>query len=152
MREHNKNAELDLTDVFHEEIVDSFDTGTLRSGTGIITALYSRKMSPQALAEKFLSLLQIIIHERDIIEKITHKQHKNFQWQKFCKGKVTASTFKECTDEISGSFHVINRSKCKTITNKILGKKEEFKTKATKWAIAIKPLPILRNSSTNINK
>ena len=152
MIEHNENAEPDLTDVFHEEIVDSFDTVTLRSVTDIMAALYSRNMSPQALAEKFISLLQITIHERDIIEKITHKQSENFQWQKFRKGRVTASTFKECTDKISGSFNVINRSKCKTITNKILGKKEEFKTKATEWGIAIKSLPILRNSSTNIKK
>ena len=53
MREHNKNA---LTNVVHEEIVDScFNTVTPRSVTYIMADLYSRNMSPQALAKKILS-------------------------------------------------------------------------------------------------
>ena len=100
MREHNKNAEPDLTNVVHEEIGDNcFNTVTPRSVTYIETALYSRNVSPQALAEKFLLSLQITIHEKDIIEKTTRKQSKNSQWQKFRKGRVTASTFKEYTDK-----------------------------------------------------
>ena len=99
-------------------------------------------MSPQVLAEKFLSSLQITIHERDIIEKITRKQSKNSQWQKFRKGRVTASIFKECTDKISESFNIINPNKCKTTTNKILGKIEGFKTKATEWGIANEQLAL----------
>ena len=127
MREHNKNA---LTNVVHEEIVDGcFNTVTPRSVTYIMTGLYSRNMSPQALAKKILSSLQITIHERDIIEKITRKQSKNSQWQKFRKGRVTASIFKEYTDKISESFNVINPSKCRTMTNKIHGKTEGLKQK-----------------------
>ena len=143
MREHNKNTEPDLTNVVHEEIVDNcFNIVTPRSVTDIMAALYSRNMSPQALAEKFLSSLQIAIHERDIIEEITQKQSKNSQWHKFRKGIVTASIFKECTYKISESFNVINPSKCKTITNKILGKIEGFETKATEWGIANEPLAL----------
>ena len=158
MREHNKNAEPDLTNVAHEEIVDKcFYSATPRSVTDIMAALYSRNISLQALAEKFLSSLQITIDQRDIIEKITRKQSKNSQWQKFRKGRVTASVFKECTDKISESFNVINPSKRKTVTNKILGKIEGFKTKATEWGIANEPLALknlktLRNSSMNIKK
>ena len=55
MREHNKNAEPDLTNVAHEETVDKcFYSATPRSVTDIMAALYSRNMSPQALAEKNL--------------------------------------------------------------------------------------------------
>ena len=86
-------------------------------------------MFPQALAKKILSSLQITIHERDIIEKITRKQRKNSQWQKFRKGRLTASIFKEYTDKISESFNVINPSKCRTMTNKIHGKTEGLKQK-----------------------
>ena len=137
MREHKKNAEPDLTNVAHEAIVDKwFCSATPRSVTDIMAALYNKNMSLQALAENFLSWLQITIDERDIIEKITRKQSKYSQWQKFCKGRVTASIFKECIDKISKSFNVINTSKCKTVTNKILGKIEGFKTKATEWGIA----------------
>ena len=69
MREHNKNAEPDLN-VVHEEIVDNcFNTPS--SVTDIMAAIYSRNVSPQVLAEEFLSSLQITIHERDIIGKIT---------------------------------------------------------------------------------
>ena len=72
MREHNKNAEPDLTNVAHEELVDKcFYSATPSSVTDMMTALYSRNMSLQALAEKFLSSLQITTDERDIIEKIT---------------------------------------------------------------------------------
>ena len=70
MREHNKNAEHDLTNVVHEEIIDNCFT-TPRSVTDIMAAIYIRNMSPQVLAEIFLWSLQINIHERDIIEKIT---------------------------------------------------------------------------------
>ena len=94
-----------------------------------MTGIYSRNMSPQALAKKILSSLQITIHERDIIEKITRKQRKNSQWQKFRKGRLTASIFKEYTDKISESFNVINPNKCRTITNKIHGKTEGLKQK-----------------------
>ena len=45
-------------------------------------------MSLQALAEKFLSSLQITIDERDIKFYLTQKQGKNSQWQKFRKGRV----------------------------------------------------------------
>ena len=107
-----------------------------------MTAIYSRNMSPQVLAENFLLSLQITIHERDVIEKITWKQSKNSQRQKFYKGRVTASIFKEWTDKISESFNVINPNKCKRITNKILGKLEGFKTKATEWGIANEPLAL----------
>ena len=68
MTEHNKNAELDLTNVVYEEIVDNC-FNTPRSATDIMVAIYSRNMTPQVLAETFLSSLQIAIHERDIIEK-----------------------------------------------------------------------------------
>ena len=143
MREHNKNAEPDLTNVAHEEIVDKcFYSATPRSVTDIMAALYSKNMSLQALAENFLSSLQITIDERDIIEKVTRKQSKNLQWQKFRKGRVTASIFKECTDKISEISDVINPSKCKTVTNKILGKIEGFKAKATEWGIANEPLAL----------
>ena len=84
MREHNKNAEPDLTNVVYEEIVDNY-FNTPRSATDIIVAIYSRNMSPQVLPETFLSSLQITIHERDIIEKNTRKQIKSSQWQKFRK-------------------------------------------------------------------
>ena len=78
MREHNKNAEPDLTNVAHEEIVDKgFYSATPRSVTDIMAALYSKNMSLQALAKKILTLLQITVDERDIIEKITQKQSKN---------------------------------------------------------------------------
>ena len=143
MREHNKNAEPDLTNFAHEELVDKcFYSATPRSVTDMMAALYSRSMSLQALAEKFLSSLQITIDKRDITEKITRKQSKNSQWQKFRKRRVTASIFKECTDKSSESFNVINPSKCKTVTNKMLGKIERFKTKATKWGIANEPLAL----------
>ena len=141
MREHNKNAEPDLTNVVHEEIVDNC-FNTPRSVTDIMAAIYSRNVSPQVLAEEFLSSLQITIHERDIIKKITWKQSKNLQWQKFRKGRVAASIFKECTDKISESLNVINPNKCKTITNKIHGKIEGFKTKATEWGAANEPLAL----------
>ena len=85
---------------------------------------------------------QITINGRDIIEKINRKQSKNSQWRKFRKGRVTAFIFKECTDKISESFNAINPSKCKTVTNKILGKIEGFKTKATEWVIANEPLAL----------
>ena len=68
----------------------------------------------------FLPSLQITIHGRDIIEKITHQQNKKSQWQKSHKVRVTGSIFKECTDKISESFSVINSSKFKTITSIIL--------------------------------
>ena len=123
VREHNKNA---LTNVVHEEIVDGcFNTVTSRSVTDIMTGLYSRNMSPQALAKKNLSSLQITIHERDIIEKITRKQSKNSQWQKFRKGRVTASIFKEYTDKISESFNVINPSKCRKSLTKYMEKQKD---------------------------
>ena len=78
MREHNKNAEPDLTNVAHEEIVDKgFYSATPRSVTDIMPALYSKNMSLQALAKKILTSLQITVDERDIIEKITQKQSKN---------------------------------------------------------------------------
>ena len=78
MREHNKNAEPDLTNVAHEEIVDKcFYSATPRSVTDIMAALYSKNMSLQALAKKILTSLQITVDERDIIEKITQKQSKN---------------------------------------------------------------------------
>ena len=70
MREHNKNTEPDLTNVVHEEIVDNC-FNTTRSVTDIMAAIYGRNMSPQVLAEKCLSSLQITIPERDIIEKFT---------------------------------------------------------------------------------
>ena len=105
MREHNKNAEPDLTNIVHEEIVDNcFNIVKPRSVTDIMAALYSRNMSPEALAKKFLSSLQITIHERDIIEKITQKQSKNSQWHKFRKGRVTASIFKECKESFNVKF------------------------------------------------
>ena len=56
------------------------------------------------------------VHEKDIVEKVTRKQSKKSQWQKFCEGRVTASILKERTDKISESFNVINPNKCKTIT------------------------------------
>ena len=94
MREHNKNAEPDLINVAHEEIVDKcFYSATPRSVTDIMAALYCQNMSLQALAEKLLSLLQITVNERDIIEKITQKQSNNSRRQKFRKGRVTASYF-----------------------------------------------------------
>ena len=112
MREHNKNAELDLTNVVYEEIVDNC-FNTPRSATDIMVAIYSRNMSPQVLPETFLSSLQIAIHERDIIEKNTQKQIKSSQWQKFRKERITTSIFKESTDKISESFNVINPNKYK---------------------------------------
>ena len=88
MRERNKNAELDLTNVAHEEIVDKcFYSTTPRSVTDIMAALYSRNISLQALAEKFLSSLQITIDQRDIIEKITRKQRKIRNGKSFVKGE-----------------------------------------------------------------
>ena len=46
MREHNKNAEPDLTNVAHEEIVDKgFYSATPRSVADIMAALYSKNMS-----------------------------------------------------------------------------------------------------------
>ena len=94
MREHNKNAEPDLINVAHEEIVDKcFYSATPWSVTDIMAALYCQNMSLQALAEKLLSLLQITVNERDIIEKITQKQSNNSRRQKFRKGRVTASYF-----------------------------------------------------------
>ena len=141
MRKHNKNAEPDLTNVVHEKIVDDcFNTPRLITGT--MAASHSGGISLQVLAEKMLSSLQITIHERDINEKIFRKQSKNSQWEKLLKGRVNAATFKECTDKISESFNVINPNKCKKITNKILGKIEEFKTKATEWCIPNEPLPL----------
>ena len=123
MREHNKNANPDLTNVAHEEMVDKcFYRAIPRSFTDIMAVLYSRNMSLQALAEKCLSLPQITIDKRDIIEKSTLKQSKNSEQQKFCEGRVTASILKECTDKISEIFNVINPSKCKTVTYKIFGK------------------------------
>ena len=66
MRENNKNAELGLTTIVHEEIVENcFNTVTHRSVIGIMVALYSRDMSSQWLAEKFLSSLCITNRERD---------------------------------------------------------------------------------------
>ena len=77
MREHNENAEPDLTDVFHEEIVDSFDTVTLRSVTDIMAALYSRNMSPQALADKLLSMKEILLRKL-LINKVKISNGKSF--------------------------------------------------------------------------
>ena len=88
MREQYKNAEPDLTNVAHEEIVDKcFYSATPRSVTDIMAALYSRNISLQALAETFLSSLQITIDQRDIIEKITRKQRKIRNGKSFVKGE-----------------------------------------------------------------
>ena len=43
MREHNKNAELDLTNVVYEEIIDNC-FNTPRSATDIMVAIYSRNI------------------------------------------------------------------------------------------------------------
>ena len=56
--------------------------------------------------------------------------------QKFRKQRVLASIFNECADKIWECFDVINPSKCKTITNKKIGKIKRFKTQVTETGIA----------------
>ena len=142
MREQYKNAEPDLTNVAHEEIVDKcFYSATPRSVTDIMAALYSRNMSLQALNENFYHRFKLL-STKEILLRTLLESKKKSQWQKFCEGRVTASIFKECTDKIWESFNVINSIKCKTVTNKILGKIEGFKTKATEWGIANEPLAV----------
>ena len=75
MTEHDKNAELDLTNlIVHAKIVDNcFDTTRPRSVTGIMVGLPIWKMSPEALDENCYHHFKLL-SMRDLIQKITQKQ------------------------------------------------------------------------------
>ena len=62
MREHNKNAKPDLTNIVHEEIVDNcFNTLIPRSVTDIMASIYSRNTSPQVFkAEIFYCRFKLL--------------------------------------------------------------------------------------------
>ena len=82
------------------KIVDKcFYSATPRSVTDIMAALYCQNMSLQALAEKFLSSLQITINERDIIEKLLKNKVTICNGKSFVKGESLHHIFKECTDK-----------------------------------------------------
>ena len=81
MREHNKNAEPDLTNVAHEEIVDKgFYSATPRSVTDIMAVL-SKNMSFQALARKNYHCFKLLSMKEILLRKLLESKVK------ICNGK-----------------------------------------------------------------
>ena len=74
MREHAKNAEPDLINSVHQEIVDNcFNIITSRYVTDVMAGLYSRKMSPQALAENFYHHFKLLSMKEILLKKLKSK-------------------------------------------------------------------------------